>query len=130
MKKINEKETTKKKMSNFKLIGYLTIFYFALIGILSLVVYSNAEIRESFGLLNLILTPVLIILGLYLGYEITRKKKWAVISTLVLASYQLIVRVVNMYAFDSVKLPISEIGTIIILIYALKNWNKWINDEK
>ena len=117
-------------MSNFKLIGYLTIFYFALRGILSLVVYSNAEIRESFGLLNLILTPVLIILGLYLGYEITRKKKWAVISTLVLASYQLIVRVVNMYAFDSVKLPISEIGTIIILIYALKNWNKWINDEK
>ena len=130
MKKEDVEKNKKSFNFSLKLLAYLTFFYFGVKLAFTLFLSLNSEFREVYGMINLIFSPILILLGIYFGYQLLKKKKSALIWLIVLVSYQLVIRIINMVILNQFKFPLTEIAYIILSIYILKNWNKFIEKNQ
>jgi len=129
MKKDNVRKDDVRKDDNnekyIKILAYFTFFYFGIRFILSMVMLFAEEAREQVGMINIIFSPILCLLGIYLGYKLLKKKRWALFGLFALIIWTTLNALVIQYFMEEgMKFPTVQIVYIVFLIMGLRFMKK------
>jgi len=112
----------KKQTKYIKILAIATFIYFGIRFILSLILPFLEGYVEEIGMVNVIFSPLLALLGIYFGYQLLKKKRWALIGIIVLIAYHAITRYVITSSLGDPSLPIVQIAYLLFLVGGLKQF--------
>lgn len=113
-----------KDKKNLKWLGYILMAYFGYFFLINIILSFSSGYRETMGIINVILSPVILLFCVYCSYKITKKKKWALIAIILVLIYQ----IGTIFYYNSLlgarRVLITKIVSVAILLYSLKYFKK------
>ncbi|MEM4247059.1 MAG: hypothetical protein QXR48_02325 [Candidatus Woesearchaeota archaeon] len=126
-KKITKIGTNERARRVIRFLAYFMFFYFGwrLIALPFIFAGGKESLTEFYGgtlffVINLVSSVVFIALGLIAAYYLTKFKKWALITLIVLISLHAINILITTYGMGRVKLPVVQVTVLIFLILGFR----------